>query len=57
LPPASAGFFLGSLFNPEDGSDVLFSNIGLSLNYIALQPALQQHLQSIISHVAMSSNG
>jgi hypothetical protein len=38
LPPASAGFFLGSFFLPEDGSDVLFRNVGLGPNYAVLQP-------------------
>jgi hypothetical protein len=37
LLTASAGFLLGILSNPEDGGDMSLQNIGLSLNYMALQ--------------------
>jgi hypothetical protein len=34
-----AGFLLGLLFNPEDGSDMFFRNVcGLSTGYMALCP-------------------
>jgi hypothetical protein len=36
-PPASAGFLLSLLVDPEDGGDIFFRNIGLFLNYTALQ--------------------
>jgi hypothetical protein len=36
LSPASAGFFLG--FDPEDGDDMFFRNVGLSPNYMASHP-------------------
>jgi hypothetical protein len=32
--PAVAGFFLGLLFSPEDGSNMFLQNVKLSLNYI-----------------------
>jgi hypothetical protein len=32
------GFFLGLLFNPEDGGDIFLENVKLSLDYTALQP-------------------
>jgi hypothetical protein len=37
LSPASAGFLLGILFNPEDEDDVFLRNVGLSPNYNILQ--------------------
>jgi hypothetical protein len=39
-----AGFLLGLLFNPEDGYDdedeidIFLQNVGISPNYMALQP-------------------
>jgi hypothetical protein len=36
-PQAGDGFFLGSLFNPEDGSDIFLQNVVPSPNYMALQ--------------------
>jgi hypothetical protein len=33
-----AGFFLDSLFYPEDGGDILLRNVYLSSNYTTLQP-------------------
>jgi hypothetical protein len=41
FPPASAGFLLSLLFDTEDGGDMFFRNIGLSLNCTALQPENQ----------------
>jgi hypothetical protein len=38
LPPASAGLLLGIFLNPEGGSDIVFQNIKLFLNYMTLQP-------------------
>jgi hypothetical protein len=35
---ASAGYLLGLLFYPEDGSDMLLRNVGLPPNYTPLQP-------------------
>jgi hypothetical protein len=35
---ASAGFLHGLFFEPEDGVNILLRNVGLSLNYTALQP-------------------
>jgi hypothetical protein len=35
--PASVTFLLGLLFDPQDGGDVVFWSIGLSLNSMALQ--------------------
>jgi hypothetical protein len=32
LPPASAGFLLGLIFDAEDGSDIFLRNIGISPN-------------------------
>jgi hypothetical protein len=37
-PPASAGFFLGLLFDPEGGGGMFLRNAGLSTNYAALVP-------------------
>jgi hypothetical protein len=37
LPPASAGFLLGLLFDPEDGGDMFFQNVGLYQNYTVLK--------------------
>jgi hypothetical protein len=45
-PSASGGFFLGLLFNPENGSDMFLRNDGFSPRYTALQPrraALNSH--------------
>jgi hypothetical protein len=36
--PASAGFLLCLVFNPEDGSDMSLKNVRLSLNCMILQP-------------------
>jgi hypothetical protein len=33
LSPASAGFFIGLHFSPQDGGDTFLLNIGLSLSY------------------------
>jgi hypothetical protein len=33
LPPASAGFLLGILFESEDGGNMFLQNLGLSVNY------------------------
>jgi hypothetical protein len=38
LSPASAGYLLGLLFDPEDVGDIFLRNVGLSPNYKALQP-------------------
>jgi hypothetical protein len=38
LLPASAGFLLGLLFDPEDGGNVLLRNMVFSPNYTELQP-------------------
>jgi hypothetical protein len=38
LPPASAGFLLGLLSHPEDGDNMFFWIIRLSLTYKALKP-------------------
>jgi hypothetical protein len=35
---ASAGFFLGPLFDPENGGDIFLPNVGLSPIYTALHP-------------------
>jgi hypothetical protein len=37
LSPAPEGFFLDVLFESENGSDKFFRNVGLSLNYMAVQ--------------------
>jgi hypothetical protein len=36
LLPASADFFLGLIFNPEDGDDVFLRNVGLYPKYAYL---------------------
>jgi hypothetical protein len=33
---ASAGFLLGSLFDPEDGVDIFLPNVGVCPNYTAI---------------------
>jgi hypothetical protein len=38
LPPASAGFLFGLLFDPEDGSHMFLLNVRFSPNYMVLQP-------------------
>jgi hypothetical protein len=45
--PASAGFLLGLVFNPEDGNDIFLKNVRLSLKYMLLQP---RRLLSQIQH-------
>jgi hypothetical protein len=41
-----AGFYLGEVFNPEDGSDLFFRNVDwLSLAYTALYPGKQTSLK------------
>jgi hypothetical protein len=37
LPPDSAGFLLGLLFNHEVGGEMFLRNVWLSPNYMALQ--------------------
>lgn len=36
LCPISGGFFLGILFDPDDGGDMVLRNIGPSLKYTVL---------------------
>jgi hypothetical protein len=38
VQPASAGFMLVLLFDPEVAGDIFSRNVGLSPNYTALQP-------------------
>jgi hypothetical protein len=38
LPPASAHFLLGLIFDLKDGGDMFLRKIGLSANYMALNP-------------------
>jgi hypothetical protein len=38
LPPVSAGFLLGLLFDLEDGGKMFMRNVGFSPNYGAMQP-------------------
>jgi hypothetical protein len=38
MPPVSGGFLLGLLFGPEDGGIIFVWNVGLSPNYMALNP-------------------
>jgi hypothetical protein len=38
LPPASAGFIITLVFNPEDGGDMFLRNVGLSPNYTPFKP-------------------
>jgi hypothetical protein len=45
---ASAGFLLGLLFYLEDKTDIFLHNIGLSLNYMVLQPRWQYSLNAYI---------
>jgi hypothetical protein len=35
---ASAGFLLALVFDPEVGGDMFLQNVGLSVNYMTLQP-------------------
>jgi hypothetical protein len=37
MPTASVCFMLGSLFNPEDGGDMILRNVGIFPNYGVLQ--------------------
>jgi hypothetical protein len=38
LPPPSADFLLGSVFDPEDEGDMFLRNVAFSTDYTALQP-------------------
>jgi hypothetical protein len=40
LPPASAGFLFGLLFNPEDGEDRFLQNMRHSQNHVVLKPRI-----------------
>jgi hypothetical protein len=44
-PLASAAFLLALLFDSDDGGDIFFRNIGLFLNYTALQLGMQPKQQ------------
>jgi hypothetical protein len=46
--PISPGFLILSLFNPEDGGDIFFRNVGLSPNYTALQPGEPKSVVTLI---------
>jgi hypothetical protein len=37
-PPAARWFLARLIFNPEDGSDKFFRNVGVHKNYMALYP-------------------
>jgi hypothetical protein len=43
LPPLSATFLIGVLFDLEDGPDMYLRNVGLSPNHTALQPQKTLH--------------
>jgi hypothetical protein len=40
MPPASAGFLHDFLSNTDDECNIFLQNVGLSLNYIILQPRI-----------------
>jgi hypothetical protein len=43
----SAGFLLRLFFDPDNGGDMLLRNVGLSLNYKALQPRSHSYNEQI----------
>jgi hypothetical protein len=46
--PASAGFLIGSLFDPEDGCNMFLRNVGLSLSKL---PCFRHKIQSAKSYL------
>jgi hypothetical protein len=56
MQPASAGFLLSLLFDPEDGGYMFLQNVVLYPNYTALQPKTELFITSVSSENHKSLN-